>query len=142
MTATPSASILAPTPGSLRLPPRNSLRLWEYRQLAIAALATGCIAAYLVLRFGLKSSATAQNLPLWIALGMGGLPQVGELLLKLFRRRFGSDLLAGISIVTAFFLHEYLADRFWPRASNAFSPHAASQSHYRPLMGLPARVGA
>lgn len=48
-------------------------------------------------------------MPLWIALGAGGIPLVLELLIKLVRAEFGSDLLAGISIVTAIILGEYLA---------------------------------
>jgi heavy metal translocating P-type ATPase len=36
-------------------------------------------------------------------------PLVGELIYKALHRQFGSDLLAGISIVTAVVLHEYLA---------------------------------
>ena len=50
-----------------------------------------------------------QNVPLWIALALGGVPLVWELLVKLWHREFGSDLLAGISIVTSVLLDEYLA---------------------------------
>jgi hypothetical protein len=39
-----------------------------------------------------------------LALALGGVPLVLELLLKLLRREFGSDLLAGISIVTSVLL--------------------------------------
>ena len=39
----------------------------------------------------------------------GGIPLVYELARNLLRREFGSDLLAGISIVTSVFLNEYLA---------------------------------
>jgi heavy metal translocating P-type ATPase len=46
---------------------------------------------------------------LFVALALGGIPLVLELVLKLLRREFGSDLLAGISIVTAVLLGEYLA---------------------------------
>ena len=47
--------------------------------------------------------------PLIAALVLGGIPLVLELLLKLLHREFGSDLLAGISIVTSVLLGEYLA---------------------------------
>lgn len=47
--------------------------------------------------------------PLWVVLALGGGPLVWELLVKLAKRQFGSDLLAGISIVTSVLLHEYLA---------------------------------
>jgi heavy metal translocating P-type ATPase len=46
---------------------------------------------------------------LWVALAIGGTPLVLELALKLVRGQFGSDLLAGISIVTSVVLGEYLA---------------------------------
>ncbi len=84
-------------------------RIWEHRQLAIASLATACIALHLVLRFTLKAGPSAQLWPLWIALAAGGTPLVLELAVRLVRGQFGSDLLAGISIVTALLLQEYLA---------------------------------
>ena len=49
------------------------------------------------------------NLPLFVVLALGGVPLVWELLQKLLKREFGSDLLAGISIVTSVLLSEYLA---------------------------------
>ncbi len=53
--------------------------------------------------------ANARNYPLFAALALGGGPLVRELFLKLLKREFGSDLLAGISIVTSVILGEYLA---------------------------------
>ncbi len=47
--------------------------------------------------------------PLIVALVFGGLPLVAELLWKLVHFQFGSDLLAGLSIVTSILLGEYLA---------------------------------
>ena len=44
-----------------------------------------------------------------VVLGLGGIPLVYQLCLKLFQGDFGADLLAGISIVTAVLLNEYLA---------------------------------
>ena len=49
------------------------------------------------------------QLPLIAILLFGGLPQLYQLLAKFFRGDFGSDLLAGLSIVTAVCLEEYLA---------------------------------
>ena len=49
------------------------------------------------------------NWPLWITLGLGGTPLVWNLLKKVFKRQFGSDLLAGISIIASVLLGEYLA---------------------------------
>ena len=49
------------------------------------------------------------ELPLVATLVFGGIPLVLALLAKVLRREFGSDLLAGISIVTSAVLGEYLA---------------------------------
>jgi heavy metal translocating P-type ATPase len=83
--------------------------LWEKRQLFIAALALLGIAVHLVFRFLSHSTPLVFHLPLFAVLAIGGTPLVVELLVKMFRRQFGSDLLAGISIVTSVLLGEYLA---------------------------------
>ena len=93
---------------------KKSELLYKYRQAIIAILALIAIASHLMLRLALHAAAPfygipAYELPLIIALALGGVPLVLELLLKLFRLQFGSDLLAGISIVTSVLLHEYLA---------------------------------
>jgi heavy metal translocating P-type ATPase len=75
----------------------------------IALLAIAGISLHLVLRFGFHSAESTYRLPLLAVLAAGGIPLVWELLRKLFRREFGSDLLAGISIVTSVLLGEYLA---------------------------------
>lgn len=49
------------------------------------------------------------QLPLIAILVFGGLPQLYQLLSKLLHANFGADSLAGISIVTAVLLQEYLA---------------------------------
>ena len=79
------------------------------RSSAIAALASAGILAHLVLRWGTDASPAAKAVPLSVVLVAGGVPLVLSLTLKLFRREFGSDLLAGISIVSAVLLQEYLA---------------------------------
>lgn len=68
-----------------------------------------CLAAWLLLRLALHLPESTARWPLWVALGAGGGPLVIELTLRLVRREFGSDLLAGISIVTSVLLGEYLA---------------------------------
>jgi heavy metal translocating P-type ATPase len=83
--------------------------LWRRRNSLIAAVASGGILLHLFLRFGLETGPQAARLPLLVALALGGVPLVQELLVKLFRREFGSDLLAGISIVTSVLLGQYLA---------------------------------
>jgi heavy metal translocating P-type ATPase len=52
---------------------------------------------------------TLAEMPLVLMLLLGGVPLVWELLTKLLAGTFGSDLLAGISIVTSVLLGEYLA---------------------------------
>ncbi len=84
-------------------------RLATRRETVIALLALAAIVVYLVLRFGFRLSEPARDWPLFVALALGGVPLVWDLLLKLFKREFGSDLLAGISIVTSVILGEYLA---------------------------------
>ncbi|MFG0265043.1 MAG: HAD-IC family P-type ATPase, partial [Rhodopirellula sp. JB055] len=83
-------------------------------QLGIAGLAVTAILVHLLLRFGLKVEGdfvgiAIEDWPLVVALVLGGVPLVWNLLVKLFQAEFGSDLLAGISIVTGVLLGEYLA---------------------------------
>jgi heavy metal translocating P-type ATPase len=87
-------------------------RLWERRHTAIAIGTLLCLAAYLLLRYAAGVPERDALSPLWIALGLGGGPLVLELAQRALRREFGSDLLAGISIVTAVLLGEYLAGTF------------------------------
>jgi len=84
------------------------------RETRIAAGALAAIAIHLVLRgLALQQPAVGgvltYDLPLVAALAFGGAPLVLTLLRQALRREFGSDLLAGISIVTAVLLDEYLA---------------------------------
>jgi heavy metal translocating P-type ATPase len=84
------------------------------KQAVIAGLAIAAIALHLILRYGLHESREVltrkvYDLPLIVALVIGGLPLVVELMLHMLRGEFGSDLLAGISIVTSAILGEYLA---------------------------------
>lgn len=84
------------------------------RAVAIASIAVLCIAGHLILRFVVSAGPAfagfeAYELPLLFALTAGGAPLVFELASKAVRREFGADLLAGVSIVTAVLLGEYLA---------------------------------
>jgi heavy metal translocating P-type ATPase len=67
------------------------------------------IVAHLVLRYLLKSSQLSYEIPLFAALALGGAPLVYGLGRKILRKEFGSDLLAGISIVVSAILGQYLA---------------------------------
>jgi len=75
----------------------------------IAAFVLAAILTHLALRFGWHASAAASRWPLVAALVIGGGPLLFDLLRKLLRREFGSDLLGGISIVTAVLMDQYLA---------------------------------
>ncbi|MDP9121502.1 MAG: HAD-IC family P-type ATPase, partial [Acidobacteriota bacterium] len=84
------------------------------RQLVIAAIALVAIALHLVLRFGFELKGTVlgftwPDIPPLVALVAGGIPLVAGLVVRLVRFEFSSDLLAGLSIVTAAVLGEYLA---------------------------------
>ncbi|MHA7812457.1 MAG: heavy metal translocating P-type ATPase [Phycisphaerales bacterium] len=83
--------------------------MWDKREILIAVLAIVTIAAHLIMRFGMDADPDAARVPLLLCLFVGGTPLVFELAMKAFRREFGSDLLAGISIVTSVLLDEYLA---------------------------------
>jgi len=75
----------------------------------IAGLAAFGIAVHLALRYGAGLDDSIALIPLEIVLALGGIPLIIGLLQKLVRGQFGSDLLAGISIVTSVLLGEYLA---------------------------------
>jgi len=78
---------------------------WE-RFVVLASAAA--IVIYLLLRFGFSFTSLFVNLPLYLALLLGGIPLVFLLAKKLLAGEFGSDFLAGVSIVTAVLLQEYL----------------------------------
>jgi heavy metal translocating P-type ATPase len=87
---------------------------WQTKEILIAAVAIVAIVVHLVLRYtvGTETSVgrvSIASIPLLVALVVGGIPLVGELAFRLIRFDFSSDLLAGISIVTAVLLGEYLA---------------------------------
>ncbi|HEV2233875.1 MAG TPA: heavy metal translocating P-type ATPase [Terriglobia bacterium] len=67
------------------------------------------IGLHLALRFLFASSSFTFQLPLIAVLVLCGLPLIYELALKAAHQEFGSDLLAGISIITSAILGEYLA---------------------------------
>src|SRR5437899_1072917 len=85
------------------------------RNAVIAAVAAGGLVVHLGLRYGMQwhpslpMGVELDQLPLLMTLAAGGLPLVIELLIKLAHADFGSDLLAGISIVVSALLGEYLA---------------------------------
>ncbi len=78
----------------------------------IAALAVMAIALHLALRFGFHVVPKWNRIPLLATLAIGGVPLIVELMIKFWKREFGSDLLGGISIITSVLLGEYLAGSF------------------------------
>ncbi len=83
--------------------------LRRYQTTLIATIAIVAIAVHLVAKFAVSASPFVQHVPLWIALVLGGIPMVWDLILKVFRMEFGADFLGGISVITSVLLGEYLA---------------------------------
>lgn len=101
--------------GTAQLPARTgheplelSTKEWT-RDSLIAVAVLILISAYLFLRYGLGWPAGELRtiVPLIVGLVLG-LPLLYELLRKLVRLQFGSDLIAGVSIVSAVLMQEYL----------------------------------
>lgn len=74
----------------------------------IALLAFGSIVLHLLLRYVFHTSRPLWLAPLVLTLTVGGLPLLARLARELLCLRFGSDHLAGVSIVTSIILGEYL----------------------------------
>jgi heavy metal translocating P-type ATPase len=85
-----------------------SLQIWKRRDAVIATTAVAAIVSHLVLRYAFAAHRGVADLPLFVALLFGGAPLLAVLLRQAFRRQFGSDLLAGVAIVTSVLLGEYL----------------------------------
>src|SRR5579864_7800661 len=73
----------------------------------IAVFTCAAILIYLLLRY-LLHIGPMNMLPIYLALAAGGIPLLLGLVQQAFKLEFGADWLAGISIVTAALLHEYL----------------------------------
>jgi heavy metal translocating P-type ATPase len=82
---------------------------WRHRTTVIAALSIVAIAVHVVFRFGFHTTPGTYQIPLLAVLALGGLPLLYDLLRKLLKLEFGSDLLGGVSIITSILLGEYLA---------------------------------
>lgn len=94
--------------------PSHAMAFVARKREIIALGAVTAIALSLILRYSLESRVAfygfrLHDLPLIALLVFGGGPLVLDLLGKLLRREFGSDLLAGMSIITSMLLGEYLA---------------------------------
>ena len=98
----------------------EQIRMANRKQASIAIGAVVAIALSLALDASVDVTTQFYGIPLsqWpliFVLVLGGIPLVAGLVGKLVRGEFGSDLLAGISIVTSAILEEYLAGSGGPR---------------------------
>src|SRR5581483_6260811 len=78
------------------------------KETYIAILTAAAIALHLILRYSAHSRVPLSAIPLYLALAIGGIPIVMTLGKKLWSREFGSDLLAGVSILSSVLLGQYL----------------------------------
>jgi heavy metal translocating P-type ATPase len=92
---------------TLRVEGPSAFIVWT-RPNNIAFFTIAGIILHLLLRYLLHSPRIAWQVPLIAVLIIGGIPLLIPLTQKLFAREFGSDHLAGISIVTSVVLGEYL----------------------------------
>lgn len=91
-------------------PPKVEIPVLQWsRETYIAGAVFLLIVAYLWLRFALNwpAGSLSTRAPLIVALFFG-LPLLYELLRRMVRMQFGSDLIAGVSIVSAVLMQEYL----------------------------------
>lgn len=79
-----------------------------FERTTIALLSTVGIVLHLLLRFPFHTSPNIFLVPLYVVLFLGGIPLLVGLARRVMAREFGSDLLAGIAIVTAVSQKEYL----------------------------------
>lgn len=81
-----------------------SLKL--FWQLIIAGISFAAIVISVLFHI---FSIVSPDLPLLIAIVLGGIPALFHILFKLFKGDLGADSLAAIAIITAVILHQYLA---------------------------------
>jgi len=103
-----SSLLHTPVPAAPSALTTHAARPRIQQETYIAILAGASILIYLALRYTTNLSERWLELPLLIAIAGGGIPLVLQLGRRLYAREFGSDLLAGASIVTAVIMREYL----------------------------------
>lgn len=79
------------------------------QDLLSAAIALAGIVLHVALRYGAGLADGRERWPLMAALILGGAPQVWHVLRRVLQRRFDTDILAFVSILTSVVLGEYLA---------------------------------
>ena len=78
------------------------------RETYIAIVTALAIASHLIFKYLTHLPRLAYLVPLFVALAVGGIPILVTLGKKLWVREFGSDLLAGISILASVLMGQYL----------------------------------
>ncbi|WP_051979191.1 heavy metal translocating P-type ATPase [Edaphobacter aggregans] len=86
-------------------PSGSARRIWNSISVALSLTA---IVLYLLFHYVLQIKSGLATLPLWAAIIAGGLPLLYDLFRQVLKRQFGSDFLAGLSIVTATIMGELL----------------------------------
>lgn len=99
------AGPLPSAPKTSQSAPVKNTHLWNRLAVGISA---GAILLHLLFRYWLPLGTRAESIPLWIAIAVVGGPLLYELVQQARRRNFGSDFLAGLSIVTAALTGELL----------------------------------
>jgi heavy metal translocating P-type ATPase len=93
------------------IPKRTSSRLGQVfasLEAVVALVASLSILLHLTLRYLTATPPRVASIPLIVTLVIGGLPLLVDLIRKLWRRELGTDVLAGVAIVTSIILGEYL----------------------------------
>src|SRR5579864_8107628 len=106
----PSQNPKRPTRVAPAVPSQPTARLAgpQSFETYIALLASLGIGVHLALRYLTHFPSSIYLLPLYLTLIIGGIPLLITLVRKLITREFGSDLLAGISILSSVLLGQYL----------------------------------
>jgi heavy metal translocating P-type ATPase len=89
-------------------PPPRALFPRFPKETYIACFTLLTIGLYLLLEYWFHLPPSIARIPLYAALIIGGAPLLLDLFRKLLKREFGSDLLAGVSILTAALLGQFL----------------------------------
>jgi cation transport ATPase len=89
------------------MPPRQQ-KASPQIQTWISLFSAAGILIHLVLRYFFHAPALVAGIPLYLAVAAGGAPLLWSLGQRLIRLEFGSDLLAGLSIVASILTGQYL----------------------------------
>ncbi|MGH9930482.1 MAG: heavy metal translocating P-type ATPase [Pyrinomonadaceae bacterium] len=77
-------------------------------ETVVALISTLAILLHLILQYLTAAPRHVSSIPLFVTLVIGGLPILFDLIRRLSRRELGTDVLAGVAIITSVILGEYL----------------------------------